>query len=299
MLNPWRLRLLVQLASLGTMRAVAVAARLSPSTVSQQLAVLEREVGAQLLERSGRRVWLTAMGVQLAERSRPVLDELDGLAEWLHGQGDEVAGVVRVAAFSSVLGPVVLPAVARLRARFADLTVEVVEAEPDESLPWLDRGETDIVLSARFESDVAVADSGRTAVFLVSDELFAILPAGHRLAGRNSISVGDLAAETWALEPEGLYLANSVRQLCTAAGFEPRVEGVFRGYTSLQRYVEAGLAVTVLPRLAIDTNVGGVRILPLEPPVQRHVEAMTRPASLGRAAVRAVLDELASTPAGN
>src|SRR3954464_6890111 len=59
MLDPWRLKLLGDLAALGTVRAVAQAAHLSPSTVSQQLATLERETGARLFERSGRRLHLT------------------------------------------------------------------------------------------------------------------------------------------------------------------------------------------------------------------------------------------------
>ena len=61
-LNPWRLRLLGLLDSLGTVRAVAETLHLSPSTVSQQLAVLETETRSRLLERSGRRVRLTRPG---------------------------------------------------------------------------------------------------------------------------------------------------------------------------------------------------------------------------------------------
>ena len=68
-LNPWRLRLLGLLDSLGTVRAVAETLHLSPSTVSQQLAVLETETRSRLLERSGRRVRLTRTGVVLARRA--------------------------------------------------------------------------------------------------------------------------------------------------------------------------------------------------------------------------------------
>ena len=64
-LDPRRLRLLIQLESLGTVRAVAQAASMSPSAVSQQLAALERESGAALLVRHGRTVALTAAGVKV------------------------------------------------------------------------------------------------------------------------------------------------------------------------------------------------------------------------------------------
>ena len=67
-LNPWRLRLLCQLETLGTVRAVAEAVHQSASSVSQQLSVLEGEVGTPLLERTGRSVRLTANGHLLASR---------------------------------------------------------------------------------------------------------------------------------------------------------------------------------------------------------------------------------------
>ncbi|HWI71918.1 MAG TPA: LysR family transcriptional regulator, partial [Baekduia sp.] len=80
MLDPRRLRLLVELESLGTVRAVAAAASLSPSAVSQQLAALETESGAALLERHGRSVTLTPAGRALAAHAVDILDRI-GAAE--------------------------------------------------------------------------------------------------------------------------------------------------------------------------------------------------------------------------
>lgn len=74
MLNPWRLRLLSWLDILGTVRAVADAANLSASPVSQQLAVLGAETHTQLLERTGRRVRLTPAGLMPARRARAITE---------------------------------------------------------------------------------------------------------------------------------------------------------------------------------------------------------------------------------
>ncbi|MCM3523429.1 LysR family transcriptional regulator, partial [Curtobacterium sp. P97] len=103
MLNPWRLQLLVDLQELGTVRAVAARAHLSPSAVSQQLAVLERETGTALVEREGRRVRLTAAGQVLADRSRGVLAHLDEVEAGLRGLGAAPAGTVRLAVFQSAV----------------------------------------------------------------------------------------------------------------------------------------------------------------------------------------------------
>ena len=94
-LNPWRLRLLSQLDALGTVRAVAQAANLSASSVSQQLAVLENETRTQLLERTGRRVRLTSAGLILARRARSILDQMASVEAELRELSQEPSGRVR------------------------------------------------------------------------------------------------------------------------------------------------------------------------------------------------------------
>ena len=91
-LNPWRLRLLSQLDTYGTVRVVAQAANVSASSVSQQLSVLEAETHAQLLERTGRRVRLTPTGLILARRARAILDHMAAVEAELRGLGRSLRG---------------------------------------------------------------------------------------------------------------------------------------------------------------------------------------------------------------
>lgn len=77
MLDVRRLKLLRELALRGTIVAVAEALSFSPSAVSQQLAVLEREAGVPLLERTGRRVRLTPAGENLARHAEAILQRLE------------------------------------------------------------------------------------------------------------------------------------------------------------------------------------------------------------------------------
>ena len=110
MLNPWRLRLLSRLDTLGTVRAVAQDANLSASSVSQQLAVLEAETRTQLLERTGRRVRLTPAGLMLARRARAILDHMDTVEAELRSLSDEPVGLVRLGAFQSAIHTLAVPA---------------------------------------------------------------------------------------------------------------------------------------------------------------------------------------------
>src|SRR3954454_14691660 len=96
-----RLRVLRELAARGTVAATAEALSFTPSAVSQQLAVLEREAGVALLEREGRRLALTDAGRTLVPHADPVLDQLERAETELAAASAEVSGSLRVGAFSS------------------------------------------------------------------------------------------------------------------------------------------------------------------------------------------------------
>jgi len=163
-LNPWRLRLLCQLETLGTVRAVASAAHQSASSVSQQLSVLERETGARLLERTGRRIQLTTAGHVLASRARDILDQMADAEAELQALGDDPSGVVRVAAFQSAIHSLVVPAAGALRLVHPGVQVFVDELEPHESTSALLRGDIDLAVHS-------------------SKDMPAVLPAGLAIAG--------------------------------------------------------------------------------------------------------------------
>src|ERR1700712_90225 len=102
MLDLRRLQLLVELQRRGTIAAVADALRFTPSAVSQQLAVLEREAGVPLLERAGRGVRLTDAALVLVGHAAELLDRADRAEAELAAAAETVAGRGRIAAFQSV-----------------------------------------------------------------------------------------------------------------------------------------------------------------------------------------------------
>ena len=173
MLNPWRLRLLGLLDSLGTVRAVAETLHLSPSTVSQQLAVLETETRSKLLERSGRRVRLTRSGVLLARRGREILDRMAEAEAELRALNDEPIGTVRLGSFQSAIYTLAVPAVSRLATSHPHLHVELIEYEPHESGPALRTGEVDVIVTTTdyvefpWDRDLEIIPLGADPVVLV------------------------------------------------------------------------------------------------------------------------------------
>ncbi len=146
MLDVRRLRLLVELSRRGTIAAVAQALSFSPSAVSQQLSVLEKEAGATLLEPLGRRVRLTAEGELLVEHAASVLAQLESAQAALAGLRGEITGTIRVAAFQSAVLSLLLPTVRQLARTDPGCRVEVAELEPEVSIPALVAGDFDLVL---------------------------------------------------------------------------------------------------------------------------------------------------------
>ncbi|SEP16408.1 LysR family transcriptional regulator [Amycolatopsis saalfeldensis] len=288
MLNPWRLSLLSRLDSLGTIRAVAQASNLSPSSVSQQLAVLEAETRTQLLERTGRRVRLTPAGLVLARRARAVLDHMETVEAELRSLGDEPVGRVRLGAFQSAVHSLAVPAVTRLAGAHPHLQVELLDLEPHESLPALRAGDADIIITT---TDFVEQPLGPDVdlVPLTTDPVVLVLPPGR--AGRGPADLAAYAGESWAFEKPQSYMANLATRLCRESGFEPRVVCRFSNYLLTLQHVEAGLSIALLPGLAVDPRFR-VTTRELTVPVTRTITAAVRRGSPPRAAVNVVLDAL-------
>ena len=293
MLNPYRLRLLSRLDSLGTIRAVAQDANLSASTVSQQLAVLEAETRTELLERTGRRVRLTSAGQLLARRAREVLDHMDTVEAELRGLGREPAGVVRLGAFQSAIHSLAVPAVTRLASSYPGLHIELLELEPHESIPALRGGEADIVITTTDFGDLPLGPD-LDIVPLASDPIV-LVTARSALDGPATLSA--YAEASWALDIPRSYMATVTLRLCREAGFEPRVVCRFSNYLMTLQHVEAGLSIALLPELAVDRRFH-VTTRPLANPVTRTITAAVRHGSPLRPAVHLVLTELRHQGAG-
>ena len=293
-LNPWRLRLLVRLQEHGTIRAVALHEMLSASAVSQQLGVLERETGTALLERTGRRVRLTAAGVILARRAREILAQMDAAERELGHLGEVPTGTVSLAAFQSAIHAIALPAVRRLNERHPDLEVVVLELEPHESMRALRRGDVDIIITTTDYGGTPL-DAGVDLVPLGEDDIVLVLPTGHALEALEIVDLAALADHRWTFDVDGSYMSELATRLCREAGFEPRVACRFNNYLIALEHVEAGMSIALLPSLTLDARFA-VSTRPLRFPVRRRIAAAARRPRAMPLAIAAVLAELQAGP---
>jgi DNA-binding transcriptional LysR family regulator len=260
--------------------------------VSQQLAVLEAETHTQLLERTGRRVRLTPAGLILARRARAILDHMDTVEAELRGLGDEPAGLVRLGTFQSAIHTFAVPAVIALARTHPHLEIELLELEPHESIPALRVGDADLIITTPDFVELPLGPDV-DVVPLATDPIVLVVPT--ELAGSGPADLAGYAHEPWAFDVPQSYMANLTTRLCRQAGFEPRVVCRFSNYLMTLQHVEAGLAVALLPALAVDPRYR-VATRELSPAVTRTITAVVRRGTRQRAAVNQVLDTVHRLP---
>jgi DNA-binding transcriptional LysR family regulator len=200
MLELKRLRLLRELNARGTIGAVALALDYSPSAVSQQLALLEREAGVPLLERVGRNVRLTAAAQQLVHHTDALLARMEEAESDLQATAEQITGTLRVAAIQSAGLYLLAPALRALAREHPALRVEVTDAEPETSLPSLALGTLDMVLADQYPFLPRAPDERLDLGPLLEEQCHVVLPADHPLASAEGpVALSSLRDEAWAI----------------------------------------------------------------------------------------------------
>src|SRR5689334_7388212 len=284
MLDVRRLRFLVELSHRGTIAAVAEALHMSPSGISQQLALLEREAGVPLLERIGRGVRLTEAGHRLAERGADILAALELAQAELRSGEEPPTGTCRVAAFGSAARALV-PALLDCQQRHPGLRVELVESEPEVAVPALVSGEFDLVVSEEYPGTNPRLPRHINREVLGADPL-ELVAATSLLSGRDMVKEG--AALPWALEPAGAASRAWAVQHCLGLGLSPTVQYESYDLDLLLLLVHQGAAASLLPRLVLPPQRETATLTRLETGWSRTLVSLARHARVGDPSVRAV-----------
>jgi DNA-binding transcriptional LysR family regulator len=297
-----RLVLLRELSVRGTLAAVAEAMSYSPSAVSQQLSLLEKETGLELLRRSGRGVRLTPQAEVLVEAAGVLLDTIERAEAELAASLTEVRGRVRLAVFQSA-ALALLPATLRAMAdRYPQVRVEMVQREPETALHETWAREFDMVVAEQYPAHAAAWLPGLDRRELTTDAIRLALPPRDALTADRA-GVADLAgasAMPWVMEPHGTASRHFAEQTCRAAGFEPDVRYETADLQAQIRLVETGNAVALIPDLVWAGRTTTCRLVELPSAPRRTVFTAQRTSGLGSPAVRAlreVLEEVAAAHA--
>jgi DNA-binding transcriptional LysR family regulator len=240
--------------------------------------MLERGTGVKLLEKAGRGVRLTDPALVLAEHAATLLDHAAKAEADLAAAIGTVSGRARIATFQSAAVHIAAPAIEALATTAPKLRCELIEAEPETALPELALGGIDLVIGDEWPHDPWKMPAGLTRAKLLDDPVFL---------------VGETTAP-WAAGRPGMAWAEMIRRTCRSHfGFEPDIRHRTENATVALALVARGLAVTLLPELAL-RDVHNVPLRRLDG-VARTLYAVTRAADAARPSTRALLEAVRAT----
>ncbi|MEH0111308.1 LysR substrate-binding domain-containing protein [Tersicoccus sp. MR15.9] len=294
MLDLKRLRLLRELQIRGTIAAVAAAESYSSSSVSQQLALLEKEAGVPLLRRVGRRVVLTAQAEELVGYADELIATMERAEAALAATRTEVSGTVRVAVFQSAALALMPETLRALAGRFPQVRVEMVQHEPESALHETWAGDFDVVIAEQYPGHATARYPGLVWRELMADAILLAVP--HEWTAVTGLA--DTAEVPWVMEPAGAACRHWGEQTCRVSGFDPDVRFETADLQAQIRLVESGNAVGLIPDLVWAGRERTVRLIRLPGDPRRTVFTAVRASGAERPAVVAVREALARTAAG-
>ena len=129
-MNIWRLQILTMLKQERTMRKTADSLFVSPATISQQIKLLEIELGLSLIEKQGRNILLNRSGEELVRKVQPLLNNLETVENEFKNRESSMTGEVRIAVFTSALNSLIIPAVKKVSNTYPNIFIQIFEEEP-------------------------------------------------------------------------------------------------------------------------------------------------------------------------
>ena len=296
MLDVRRLRLLRELKIRGTLAEVAEALQYSPSSVSQQLALLEKEAGVELLRKTGRRVQLTPQAEVLVAHTSQLLETLEQAEADLAASLTTVTGTVRIAVFQSAALALMPGALTRMSASYPEVRVEMTQREPETALHETWARDFDLVIAEQYPGHAAPHYAELDRVALTRDAIrLAVPPASPERATIKTLA--DTAGLAWVMEPRGAASRHWAEQACRSAGFEPDVRFETADLQAQIRLIESGNAVALMPDLVWTGRGTSAQLLDLPGDPHRTVFTSVRRSSAKRPALLATREILAVTAA--
>ena len=239
------LRYFSAVAELGSFTAAARRLHVAQSSVSEQIADLEHELGAPLLDRTGRQVRLTPMGTVFLEEARHTLSAADRAVEVTQRSMRGETGTLSIGFFVGGVGSFFPRLIREYRRRHPGIRLSLLEMPAVQQTQALEQGRLDVGLTRPPD---AAAERVLASELLFRDPVVVAVRPEHRFAGRN-VSVAELGEEHLVLAERAAnpLLFDSVLALCAAAGIAPTIANTSTTWSGVLTLVEAGEGVAMVP----------------------------------------------------
>ncbi|PNI07392.1 LysR family transcriptional regulator [Arthrobacter sp. AFG7.2] len=294
-----QLEILRELGALGSVKAVADTLMVTPSAVSQQLALLQRKVEVPLTRKEGRNLVLTEAGQVLADAGAAVVSAMADARDAIGNYHGSAAGSVSLCGFHSAGQAVFAPL-----ARILDAPGQPRIGLSDEDVAQQDfpalTARYDLVLAHRMDHSPRWPAERVTVIPLAHEPLDVALPAGHPLAGKAAVTADDVGGEAWVTSHTGYSPSDVLSAVAAVSSREPNIVHRINDYSTVAALVATGGVVGLLPRYTAGPVLNpGIVLRPLEGiNTRRRIDLLARPENLKRRSVTVVAEALQGIMAG-
>ena len=256
-----QLQCFVVLAEELSFTRAAIRLNMSQPPLSTQIQTLEREIEAQLILRTSRKVALTDAGKAFLGHARSMLEEYQRAMREIAAirQGQE--GLLEIGATGSILRGGLSDLLARFSATHPGISLHVTEQPPSVQITEVISHRTDVSFNRSIPQDEELAHE-----YGWQEEMMALVRSDHRLAGRDSVSITDLRDDHHVvLRPDSSDFAAYVMSCIVASGYRPRVSQQVIDAQSIPSLVAAGFGVSIVPAGIAKLTTGPLAFLPIRP----------------------------------
>ncbi len=288
-----QLRYLVTIVETGGFTRAAERVHVAQPGVSAQIRQLERELGQELLDRSGRTVRLTDAGAAVLPHAQAVLRAIDDLRDAADQMAGLVRGRIRVGMVTSCGVPDMPTLLDRFHRVHPGIDITLVEDNSYALMDQLRDGTLDVALVA-----VGMRDpEGLTMSVITDEELVAAVAHGQPLSKQDTIGLGVLVDHTLITMPVGSGIRGVLDELCTAAGVKPRIALEATNPRMIADLAARGLGVAILPESTAREHADELHTLRIvRPPIRGRLAMAWRTEGQRSAAARALVDMIEQQP---
>lgn len=256
MIEVKHLRLIAAIDRHGTLSGAARELGLSQPAITQQMQRLERDLGTPLVTKQSRGVTLTSAGRVLLRHAGQVLPALQRAESEIAAIAGLRGGEIRISAFASGAAALLPKALARMANEYPGISFRLGEAETEESLELLRKGDCEIAMVYEYHSEGMTMrrpdlhhEPDEIWMTAMEEHIWLAMPRSHPLAADAEVNVGDLAEARWISGCPSCQ--GNLLDVCSVAGFQPDITYETDDYIALQGLAAAGLGVALLPDLML------------------------------------------------
>jgi DNA-binding transcriptional LysR family regulator len=263
MLDVRRMRVLREVALCGSFSAAAESLSFTQSAISQQIAALEREAGAVLVERSARGVRLTEAGEAVVRHADGILGRLAEAEAELEAIAGLRGGRLRMAAFESAAATIMPVAIAEFTKAHPAVELSMTLVEPEAAVAALKAGDLELAITFGAGKPEDLLGDGVQHHHLLEDPMYLVLPSDHPLARKRGVRLADVADEPWIGGAPDCECNRMISQACLRFGFDPRIAFETDDYAAVQGFVAAGVGVSLIAELGLRSVREDIVVRPL------------------------------------